>query len=94
MKHTIFLLTMLLVGMLQVAMAQEGPGRSLTVSELVNAGRSVASAAGMDNRFYAAAPAIGELVQDVDIVDGEGNPVNIREIATGQYTVLVTGCLT
>ena len=42
MKHTIFLLTMLLVGMLQVAMAQEGPGRSLTVSELVNAGRSLA----------------------------------------------------
>jgi hypothetical protein len=90
MKRTILFLTLLLAGTLQVAMAQEGPGGSLTASELVNAGRSV----GMDRRFYAAAPAIGELVQDVDIVDDEGNPVNIREIATGQYTVLVTGCLT
>ena len=39
-------------------------------------------------------PQLGNLVQDMDIFDDEGTPVNIREIATGQYTVLVLGCLT
>jgi len=48
----------------------------------------------MDARFYAAAPKVGDQVQDVDIFDDQGNPVNIREVATGQYTVLVLGCLT
>lgn len=48
----------------------------------------------MDARFYAAAPKVGDMVQDLDIFDDQGNPVNIREVATGQYTVLVLGCLT
>ena len=48
----------------------------------------------MDIRYMETAPAIGELVSDVTIVDDQGNPANIRELATGQYTVLVSGCLT
>ena len=39
-------------------------------------------------------PDIGELVPDIEVVDDHGNPVNIREVATGQFTVLVLGCLT
>ena len=50
--------------------------------------------AAMDERFLNAAPDIGERVPNVDVVDDRGNPVNIREVATGQYTVLVLGCLT
>ncbi len=46
------------------------------------------------DRFDAAAPQIGERVQNVTIVDDLGNPVNLREIATEQYTVIVLGCLT
>ena len=46
------------------------------------------------DRFDAAAPEIGEPLHDLTIVGDEGNPVNIREIATGQYSVFVLGCLT
>ena len=48
----------------------------------------------MDERFYNTVAAIGELVPDVQVVNDRGDPVNIREVATGQYTVLVLGCLT
>ncbi len=48
----------------------------------------------MDERFYRTVPGIGELVPDVQVVNDRGDPVNIREVATGQYTVLVLGCLT
>ena len=48
----------------------------------------------MDERFYSTVPGIGELVPDVQVVNDRGDPVNIREVATGQYTVLVLGCLT
>ena len=53
-----------------------------------------ANGAAMDERFLNAAPGIGELVPEIEVVDDQGNPVNIREVATGQYTVLVLGCLT
>ena len=48
----------------------------------------------MDIRFAETAPAIGEQIPDVTIVDDQGNPVNMRELASGQYTVLTLGCLT
>lgn len=48
----------------------------------------------MDERFYSTVPGIGERVPDVEVVNDRGDPVNIREVATGQYTVLVLGCLT
>ena len=47
-----------------------------------------------DIQFYQTVPDIGGLVPDIEVVDDQGNPVNIREVATGQYTVLVLGCLT
>ncbi len=46
------------------------------------------------DRFDAAAPEIGEPLQDLTLVDDHGNPANIREIASEHYTVLVLGCLT
>ena len=41
------------------------------------------------------APEIGEQIPDLTIVDDQGNPVNLIELA-GQspYTVLTLGCLT
>ena len=46
------------------------------------------------DRFDAAAPEIGEPLQDLTLVDEQGHPANIREIARDQYTVFVLGCLT
>ena len=46
------------------------------------------------NARFESAPQIGEPVPDVMVVDREGNPVNIREVASEHYTVLVLGCLT
>ena len=46
------------------------------------------------DRFDAAAPEIGEPLQDLTLVDDQGRPANIREIARDQYTVFVLGCLT
>ena len=43
---------------------------------------------------FRAAPEIGEPLPDLTIVDANGGPVNLREIARGHYTVLVLGCLT
>ena len=53
-----------------------------------------AGPSGMDTRFMATVPAIGEQIPDVTIVDDQGNPVSMRDITTGQYTVLTLGCLT
>ena len=47
-----------------------------------------------DDRFLAMAPQIGEMVPDLEIVDDQGNPVRLRELAQGRYTVLTLGCLT
>ena len=49
---------------------------------------------GMDTRFMDIVPDIGEQLPDISIVDDHGNPVNMRDITTGQYTVLTLGCLT
>ena len=43
---------------------------------------------------FADAPQLGEMIPDLTIVDDDGNPANLRELATGQYTVLTLGCLT
>ena len=40
------------------------------------------------------APKLGEQLPDVVVVDREGTPINIREVAREHYTVLVLGCLT
>ena len=43
---------------------------------------------------YAAAPQIGELIPNLEIVDDQGNPVRLRELTEGHYTVMTLGCLT
>ncbi len=44
---------------------------------------------------FANAPALGERIPDVTVVDDQGNPANIRELAErSPYTVLTLGCLT
>ena len=43
---------------------------------------------------YGAVPQIGELIPDVEIVDDQGNPVGLRELTQGHYTVITLGCLT
>ena len=53
-----------------------------------------AGPSGMDTRFMDIVPDIGEQLPDISIVDDQGNPVNMRDITTGQYTVLTLGCLT
>ncbi len=62
-----------------------GPQRSPEVAAAIQA---------VIDRFDAAAPEIGEPLQDLTLVDAQGNPANIREIARDQYTVFVLGCLT
>ncbi|MFL2546174.1 MAG: hypothetical protein ACJ0SL_02265 [Candidatus Rariloculaceae bacterium] len=48
----------------------------------------------MDIRFAETVPAVGEKIPDVTIVDDAGNPVNMRELASGQYSVVTLGCFT
>jgi hypothetical protein len=72
-----------------VASAQAPGGTAGGMARGMGAGPS-----GMDTRFMAIVPAIGEQIPDVTIVDDQGNPVNMRDITTGQYTVLTVGCLT
>ena len=46
------------------------------------------------NRFLNA-PDLGEQIPDITIVDDEGKPANLRELARRKpYTVLTLGCLT
>jgi hypothetical protein len=76
-------LSLVIAGLLQssVALAQQGMG--------------VPGAERPNPRFDASAPEIGDQIPDLTIVDDQGNPVNIRELASqSQYTVLTLGCLT
>ena len=45
-------------------------------------------------RFWPAAPQVGDLFPDVSVVDNQGKPVNIRELPGENYSVIVLGCLT
>ncbi len=76
-----------LLGLVGVASAQAP--RGMAGGMAMGAGPS-----GMDTRFMDIVPAIGEQLPDISIVDDQGNPVNMRDITTGQYTVLTLGCLT
>ncbi len=47
------------------------------------------------NPRFDSALQLGERIPDLTIVDDQGNPVNIRELASrSPYTVLTLGCLT
>ena len=39
-------------------------------------------------------PKVGDRVPGITIVDDQGNPANIRDVARGHYTVMTLGCLT
>jgi len=45
-------------------------------------------------RFLELGPKVGEQLPALTIFDDMGNPVDIREITKGNYSVLVLGCLT
>ncbi len=91
MVRSVSLMAVLLTGSLLSGLvsAQGAPGmggqRSPEVAAAIQA---------VIDRFDAAAPEIGEPLQDLTLVDDQGNPANIREIASEHYTVLVLGCLT
>ena len=90
MKWRLILTTMGVVGLLHssLAFSQEGMG--------MGAGMGMAAGMGMGaNPRFDVAPAVGEQFPDLAIVDDQGNPVNIRELASqSPYTVLTLGCLT
>ena len=88
MKRLIALSIFVFFGAVQSAIAQ-APGAGMGMGMGMGAGPTA-----MDERFYGTVPGIGEPVPDVQVVNDRGDPVNIREVATGQYTVLVLGCLT
>ncbi len=91
MVRFIRLLTFVLGGSLlaSVTIAQDAPGMGAQrPAELAAAVQAVI------DRFDAAAPKIGEPLPDLTLVDDQGNPANIRDIANEHYTVLVLGCLT
>ncbi len=46
------------------------------------------------HEFWPEAPAVGDLFPDVTVVDDQGAPINIHELPTENYSVLVLGCLT
>ena len=57
-------------------------------------GMGMAAGMGASPRFDVA-PEIGEQIPDLTIVDDQGNPVNLIELAgKSTYTVLTLGCLT
>jgi cytochrome oxidase Cu insertion factor (SCO1/SenC/PrrC family) len=48
---------------------------------------------GMNGRFEASSPAVGQPLPEVMLFDAAGDEVKLHEIK-GHYTVLVFGCLT
>ena len=47
------------------------------------------------HEFWPVAPEVGDLFADISVVDDQGEPVSIRELASKEnYSVLVLGCLT
>ena len=61
---------------------------------LGNAQRAPGGPSGDMPRFLELGPKVGEQLPDLTIVNDLGQPVNIREITKGNYSVLVLGCLT
>ena len=57
-------------------------------------GKAIGGKQVVEEWFRAAAPAAGEQLPDLQLVDATGAAVKLREVASGQYTVLVLGCLT
>ena len=78
---------LLAIGM--AGLLQSGP-----VLAQAQGGMGMGMGMGANPRFDVA-PEVGEQIPDVTIVDDQGNPVNIRDLAgKSTYTVLTLGCLT
>ena len=72
-------------------------GTGLIVGLLLASGLNPASAQTgppVMPQFEADAPKVGEPLPDITIHDDLGNLVNLRELASENYKVLVLGCLT
>lgn len=88
MKWQRALLPLALLGLLHSGSALSQPGMGMA------GGMGIPGAERPMPRFDVA-PQVGEQIPDVTIVDDQGNPVNIRELASeSTYTVLTLGCLT
>ena len=78
---------LLAIGM--AGLLQSGP-----VFAQASMGMGMGMGMGASPRFDVA-PEIGEQIPDLTIVDDQGNPVNLIELAgKSTYTVLTLGCLT
>ena len=78
---------LLAIGM--AGLLQSGP-----VFAQAGMGMGMGMGMGASPRFDVA-PEIGEQIPDLTIVDDQGNPVNLIELAgKSTYTVLTLGCLT
>ncbi len=66
----------------------------VTAPSLGNAQRAPGGPSGDIPRFMELGPKVGEQLPDLTIFDDMGNPVSVREITKGNYSVLVLGCLT
>ncbi len=65
------------------------------VISMAQMGMGMGMGMGTPDARFVVAPEVGEQISDVTIVDDQGNPVNIRELASqSPYTVLTLGCLT
>ena len=76
------LISLAIAGLLQtsVVLAQTGLG---------------AAGAQRPSPRFDAGPQLGERIADLTIVDDQGEPVNLRDLANrSPYTVLTLGCLT
>ena len=58
-----------------------------------NRRRSFQGRQGMD-RLEQAGLKLGMPMPDLTAYDADGNPLNLRELMTGHYSILVFGCLT
>jgi hypothetical protein len=67
-----------------MSLAQNAPGM----------GMGAGGPSGDIPRFIELGPKVGEPLPDLTIVNDLGQPVNIREMTKGAYSVLVLGCLT
>ena len=65
----------------------------LLLSSAVALSQSRGGMGGMNDRFEASPPAVGELAPDVTVYDAGGKPFELRGFE-GNVTVLVFGCLT
>ncbi len=79
---------------------RKSTGVALLLALALGAGHAVPgwaqnrSGGGLNDRFEAAAPAIGDRFPDVTAYNSQGEKVRLRDRVRDHYTVVVLGCLT